>query len=278
MIEAIGPTLVCRAQSRASPSCIAGCSTPRPHRSSQPWTGADHSAELAPAARRQHRRVPVPREGVPDRVGDRPVRILSFTGGAGNMYCGSCLRDNALASALHRPRARRRPGRRSTRRPRTDERNVSHGRRCGSAASASFSSSTRQSSAARRSSSRIVSGSADWVIKMASKRRIKVDSAEPRGDDGVDAARRAGLPAQGSGQAAPTGWKSEPRFDVHQPPRTRCCWDSPVRCERAPRRHRCAARCRERTCSSTGLRRAVARAGTGADSLGAARTWTPSSR
>jgi glycosyltransferase involved in cell wall biosynthesis len=28
------------------------------------------------------------------------VRILSFTGGAGAMYCGSCLRDNALAAAL----------------------------------------------------------------------------------------------------------------------------------------------------------------------------------
>src|SRR6185295_19803714 len=28
------------------------------------------------------------------------LRILSFTGGAGPMYCGSCLRDNALASAL----------------------------------------------------------------------------------------------------------------------------------------------------------------------------------
>ena len=26
--------------------------------------------------------------------------ILSFTGGAGEMYCGSCLRDNALAAAL----------------------------------------------------------------------------------------------------------------------------------------------------------------------------------
>ena len=28
------------------------------------------------------------------------MRILSFTGGAGQMYCGSCLRDNALAAAL----------------------------------------------------------------------------------------------------------------------------------------------------------------------------------
>jgi glycosyltransferase involved in cell wall biosynthesis len=31
---------------------------------------------------------------------ERILRILSFTGGAGNMYCGSCLRDNALAAAL----------------------------------------------------------------------------------------------------------------------------------------------------------------------------------
>ena len=28
------------------------------------------------------------------------MRILSFTGGAGSMYCGSCLRDNALAAEL----------------------------------------------------------------------------------------------------------------------------------------------------------------------------------
>jgi len=28
------------------------------------------------------------------------LRILTFTGGAGQMYCGSCMRDNALASAL----------------------------------------------------------------------------------------------------------------------------------------------------------------------------------
>ena len=28
------------------------------------------------------------------------MRILSVTAGAGGMYCGSCLRDNALASEL----------------------------------------------------------------------------------------------------------------------------------------------------------------------------------
>ena len=30
------------------------------------------------------------------------MRILSLTGGAGNMYCGSCLRDNALAAEFLR--------------------------------------------------------------------------------------------------------------------------------------------------------------------------------
>ena len=35
-----------------------------------------------------------------DGRGRRRVRILSLTGGAGSMYCGSCLRDNALAAEL----------------------------------------------------------------------------------------------------------------------------------------------------------------------------------
>src|SRR5512141_2397935 len=30
------------------------------------------------------------------------MRILSLTGGAGTMYCGSCLRDNALAAEMLR--------------------------------------------------------------------------------------------------------------------------------------------------------------------------------
>ena len=53
------------------------------------------------------------------------MRILSFTGGAGAMYCGSCLRDNALAAELLRR------GHDVLLTPvytptRTDERNVSH--------------------------------------------------------------------------------------------------------------------------------------------------------
>jgi hypothetical protein len=30
------------------------------------------------------------------------MKILSLTAGAANMYCGSCLRDNALATELKR--------------------------------------------------------------------------------------------------------------------------------------------------------------------------------
>ena len=35
------------------------------------------------------------------------MRILYLTGGAGQMYCGSCLRDNALRHRAHRARSRR---------------------------------------------------------------------------------------------------------------------------------------------------------------------------
>src|SRR5439155_7649621 len=67
------------------------------HRSPQHRSRADDPVELAPAARRQPDRLPVSREGVPD---GRAVRILSITAGAAGMYCGSCLRDNALAAEL----------------------------------------------------------------------------------------------------------------------------------------------------------------------------------
>ena len=77
------------------------------HRSPEPRAGADDSAQLAPAARRQHRRVPVPRARVsvgrsvgPSAACSEMMRILSITAGAGGMYCGSCLRDNALAAEL----------------------------------------------------------------------------------------------------------------------------------------------------------------------------------
>lgn len=99
------------------------------------------------------------------------MRILSFTGGAGSMYCGSCLRDNALASELlsrghdvvltpvYTP-------------TRTDERNVSKNQVFFGGISVFL----EQHSALFRHSPRILDRlwDAEWVIKMASKRQIKV--------------------------------------------------------------------------------------------------------
>ena len=100
------------------------------------------------------------------------MRILSFTGGAGNMYCGSCLRDNALASALL---AR---GHDVVLTPvytptRTDERNVSQHR----VAFGGISVFLEQHSSIFRHTPRALDRlwDAEWVIKMASKRQIKVD-------------------------------------------------------------------------------------------------------
>ena len=100
------------------------------------------------------------------------MRILSFTGGAGTMYCGSCLRDNALAAELlarghdviltpvYTP-------------TRTDERNVSQHHVFFGGISVFL----EQHSALFRHTPRFLDRlwDAEWVIKMASKRRIKVD-------------------------------------------------------------------------------------------------------
>jgi glycosyltransferase involved in cell wall biosynthesis len=100
------------------------------------------------------------------------LRILSFTGGAGNMYCGSCLRDNALASALL---AR---GHDVVLTPvytptRTDERNVSRSR----VAFGGISVFLEQHSSLFRHTPRFLDRlwDAEWAIKIASKRQIKVD-------------------------------------------------------------------------------------------------------
>ena len=53
------------APSPASPSFRRALRRRRAHRSAESRPGADDSAQLAPAARRQHRRVPVPRARVP---------------------------------------------------------------------------------------------------------------------------------------------------------------------------------------------------------------------
>jgi glycosyltransferase involved in cell wall biosynthesis len=100
------------------------------------------------------------------------VRILSFTGGAGAMYCGSCLRDNALAAELLSR------GHDVTLTPvytptRTDEANVSRGRVFFGGISVFL---EQHSSFFRRTPGFVDRlWDAEWVIRMASKRQIKVD-------------------------------------------------------------------------------------------------------
>ena len=101
------------------------------------------------------------------------MRILSFTGGAGNMYCGSCLRDNALASELMRR------GHDFVLTPvytptRTDEKNVS-GRQIYFGGISVF---LEQHSAIFRHTPRLVDRIWDssWALRLATKRQIKVDA------------------------------------------------------------------------------------------------------
>jgi glycosyltransferase involved in cell wall biosynthesis len=138
------------------------------------------------------------------------VRILSFTGGAGEMYCGSCLRDNALAAALlarghdvlltpvYTP-------------TRTDERNVSRAQVFFGGISVFL----EQQVPLFRHTPRVFDRlwDAPWVIRLASKRQIKVDPKSLgemtvsmlRGERGFQAKEIAKL----------LGWlRTEPRFDV----------------------------------------------------------------
>ena len=100
------------------------------------------------------------------------MRILSFTGGAGAMYCGSCLRDNALAAELlarghdvlltpvYTP-------------TRTDERNVS-GRVVYFGGISVY---LEQHAPLFRHTPRFLDRlwDSDWALRLATKRQIKVD-------------------------------------------------------------------------------------------------------
>ncbi len=101
------------------------------------------------------------------------MRILSFTGGAGSMYCGSCLRDNALATELlHR-------GHDVVLTPvytptKTDEENVS-GQHVFFGGISVF---LEQHSALFRHTPRFLDRIWDssWALKLATRRQIKVDA------------------------------------------------------------------------------------------------------
>ena len=138
------------------------------------------------------------------------MRILSFTGGAGEMYCGSCLRDNALAAALL---AR---GHDVVLTPvytptRTDERNVSRAQVFFGGISVFL----EQQVPLFRHTPRVFDRlwDAPWVIRLATKRQIKVDPSSLgemtvsmlRGERGFQAKEIAKL----------LDWlRTEPRFDV----------------------------------------------------------------
>jgi glycosyltransferase involved in cell wall biosynthesis len=100
------------------------------------------------------------------------VRILSFTGGAGSMYCGSCLRDNALAAELLRR------GHDVLLTPvytptRTDERNVS-GRQVFFGGISVF---LEQHSSIFRRTPKFIDRlwDSDWALRLATRRQIQVD-------------------------------------------------------------------------------------------------------
>ena len=101
------------------------------------------------------------------------MRILSFTGGAGSMYCGSCLRDNALAAELLRR------GHDVVLTPvytptKTDERNVSREQVFFGGISVFL----EQHSAVFRHTPRFLDKLWDssWALKLATKRSIRVDA------------------------------------------------------------------------------------------------------
>ena len=138
------------------------------------------------------------------------MRILSFTGGAGAMYCGSCLRDNALAAALL---AR---GHDVVLTPvytptRTDERNVSGPQVFFGGISVFL----EQRVPLFRHTPRLLDRlwDAPWALRLASRRQISVDPKSLgemtvsmlRGEHGFQAKEIAKL----------LEWlRQEPRFDV----------------------------------------------------------------
>ena len=100
------------------------------------------------------------------------MRILSLTGGAGSMYCGSCLKDNALAAELLRR------GHDVVLTPvytptKTDEKNVSGAHVFFGGISVFL----EQHSAVFRHTPRFVDRLWDssWALRLATKRSIKVD-------------------------------------------------------------------------------------------------------
>jgi len=115
------------------------------------------------------------------------MKILAFTAGAAQMYCGSCIRDNALAAEL------KRQGHDVILMPiythtLTDETNVSDPRVFFGGISVYL----EQYSALFRKTPWLLDRLWDssWALKLASRSGIPVNPAASGGTDGVHAARR----------------------------------------------------------------------------------------
>ncbi len=150
------------------------------------------------------------------------MRILSFTGGAGSMYCGSCLRDNALAAELLRR------GHDVVLTPvytptKTDEKNVS-GEQVFFGGISVF---LEQHSALFRHTPRFLDKLWDssWALKLATKRSIKVD-AKSLGEMTVSMLQgrtRASRRRRSTSCWSGCGPRSTSTSSIF---RTRCCSDS----------------------------------------------------
>ena len=143
-------------------------------------------------------------------MGSGAMRILSFTGGAGSMYCGSCLRDNSLASELLRR------GHDVVLTPvytptKTDETNVSGDQVFFGGISVYLEQHSRVFRHTPRFLDRIWDSS--WALKLATKRQIKVD-AKSLGEMTVSMLRgEHGFQAKEIDKLL--DWlRREPRFDV----------------------------------------------------------------
>ena len=195
MLEAMGPTLVCTAITEKPELRRALLDATHIDRLNF-GPCADHSSQLASASRRQHRRFSLSAAGPSDR---EHVNILFVTAGAAGMYCGSCLRDNALAAELkarghdvllvplYTPTL-------------TDEPNVSEERVFFGGISVYLQQRARFFRWAPRLFDKLLD--APWIIKAASSRLDLNRSAIPRRDDDLDAQRRRRISAEGVRQAA----------------------------------------------------------------------------
>ena len=168
-------------------------------RSPERRTDPDQRDQLGSAARRQPVRASLRAQVVSDGGASGQMRILSFTGGAGSMYCGSCLRDNALAAELMRR------GHDVVLTPvytptRTDEKNVS-GEHVFFGGISVF---LEQHSALFRHTPRLRRPSLGLVVGAAARDQAPDQGRreEPRRHDGLDAQGRAGLPGKGDREAA----------------------------------------------------------------------------